>query len=120
MDLVKIYQCLCDRILYGLMQGPLCVCHFQEILCEPQVKVSKRLAYLCSRGLVETEREGNWIVYSLLKKRTPELEANLRCLSGCAEAVLGFSKDLQHLAALKAICCEPAAVFGGATKRKQK
>ncbi len=50
MDLIQIYQCLCDptrlRILHLLTQTPLCVCHFQEILGEPQVKVSKHLSYL--------------------------------------------------------------------------
>jgi ArsR family transcriptional regulator len=56
MDLVQIYECLCDqtrlRILHLLSQTPLCVCHFQEILEEPQVKISKHLAYLRNRGLV--------------------------------------------------------------------
>ena len=45
MNLVKIYLCLCDearlRILNPLKEGGLCVCHFQEILGEPQVKISK-------------------------------------------------------------------------------
>jgi len=31
-----------------LLHGPLCVCHFQKVLGEPQVKVSKHLAYLKS------------------------------------------------------------------------
>ena len=57
MDLVSIYQCLCDhtrlRILHALTGGPLCVCHLQEILGEPQVKVSKHLAYLKQHGMVE-------------------------------------------------------------------
>ena len=63
MKLVQIYQCFCDptrlRILHLLTQTPLCVCHFQDALREPQVKISKHLAYLRSRGLVanETNRE---------------------------------------------------------------
>jgi len=40
MSLIQIYQCLCDqtrlRILNLLGEGPLCVCHFQEILGEPR------------------------------------------------------------------------------------
>ena len=39
MELVQIYECLCDatrlRLLNVLAQGPLCVCHFQEILDDP-------------------------------------------------------------------------------------
>ena len=56
-SLVQIYECLCDRtrlrILHLLGQGPLCVCHFQEVLGEAQVKVSKHLAYLRARALVD-------------------------------------------------------------------
>ena len=69
MDLIEIYQCFCDRtrlrILNLLTRSPLCVCHFQDILGEPQVKISKHLAYLRSRGMVATKREQNWIIYSL-------------------------------------------------------
>ena len=69
MDLIEIYQCFCDRtrlrILSLLTRSPLCVCHFQDILGEPQVKISKHLAYLRSRGMVATKREQNWIIYSL-------------------------------------------------------
>ena len=60
MDLIQIYQCFCDRtrlrILNLLAQGPLCVCHFQEILGEPQVKISKHLGYLKEREIVVAER----------------------------------------------------------------
>ena len=69
MGLIQIYQCLCDltrlRILNLLTEGELCVCHFQEILSEPQVKVSKHLAYLKARGLVVARKEANWMIYSL-------------------------------------------------------
>ena len=122
MDLIQIYQCLCDptrlRILHLLTQGPLCVCHFQDLLGAPQVKISKHLAYLRSRGLVETEREQNWVIYSLPKKRSPELEANLKCLQDCVQTVPAFKKDLKRLAVLKSECCGPEAVFGAAAERK--
>ena len=115
MDLVQIYQCLCDRtrlrILHLLTQSPLCVCHFQEILGEPQVKISKHLAYLRERGMVETKREQNWMIYSLPAKRAPELETNLKCLQDCAQSDRIFGRDLKKLALLKKSCCEPSAVF---------
>ena len=115
MDLVQIYQCFCDRtrlrLLHLLTQSPLCVCHFQEILDEPQVKISKHLAYLRQRGLVEVEREGNWMIYSLPVKRPPELEKNLKCLQDCAQSDQAFGRDLKNLARLRKSCCEPAAVF---------
>jgi ArsR family transcriptional regulator len=84
MELVRIYECLCDRtrlrVLNVLAQGPLCVCHFQEVLAEPQVKISKHLAYLRERGMVECE-----------------LKANLACLQDCARENPVFQKDLARL-----------------------
>jgi len=101
MELLRIYECLCDltrlRILHLLSAGPLCVCHFQEVLDEPQVKISKHLAYLRERGLVEAEREGNWMIYSLPAKPSPELAANLACLQDCAREQPVFRRDLSRL-----------------------
>src|SRR5580698_8997707 len=88
MKLVQIYQCLCDetrlRILNLLLEGELCVCHIQEILGEPQVKVSKHLAYLRAHGLVESRKEANWMIYRLPADPPRELSANLVCLQYCA------------------------------------
>ena len=79
-----MYKCLSDqtrlRILSLLSNGPLCVCHFQSVLEEPQVKISKHLRYLRDRGLVVATRSGNWIVYSLAGKRRKLLNANLEVL----------------------------------------
>ena len=101
MELIQIYKCLCDvtrlRVLNVLAQGPLCVCHFQEILGEPQVKISKHLAYLRARGLVEVEREGNWMIYELPVKPSRELKANLACLQDCARENPVFQRDLARL-----------------------
>ena len=101
MKLVQIYACLCDptrlRLLHVLAQGPLCVCHFQETLNEPQVKISKHLAYLRERGLVEVERAGNWMVYALPARPSRELKANLACLQDCAQEDPVFKRDLSRL-----------------------
>ena len=106
MELVQIYDCLCDRtrlrILHLLLDGPLCVCHFQEILREPQVKVSKHLGYLRSRGLVEVERCGNMMIYQLPKKRSAQLGANLACLQDCAHDERVFREDSARLAKVRA------------------
>ncbi len=115
MKLAEIYQCFCEptrlRILHLLTQSPLCVCHFQDVLKEPQVKISKHLAYLRSRDLVRTKRRGNWIIYSLPAKPSAELEMNLKCLQDCAPSDPIFRKDLQRLTDLQSNCREPAEVF---------
>jgi ArsR family transcriptional regulator len=89
MELIKIYECLCDRtrlrILNLLLQGPLCVCHFQEILREPQVKISKHLGYLKRNGLVQAERC-----------------ANMTCLQDCAHDERLFREDTARLAKARA------------------
>lgn len=105
MELIRIYECLCDRtrlrILSLLGGGPLCVCHLQEILAEPQVKISKHLGYLKTRGLVEAKREGNWMMYQLPAKPPRELKANLACLQDCAREEPVFRRDAGKLAKLR-------------------
>lgn len=69
MKTVRQLQALADptrlRLLALLEAGPLCVCHFQTVLGEPQAKISKHLAVLRARGLVKARREGHWVVYAL-------------------------------------------------------
>jgi ArsR family transcriptional regulator len=109
-NLVQIYQCLCDetrlRILNLLLRGPLCVCHFQDVLGEPQVKISKHLGYLKTRGLVTASRSGNWMIYALPPeaRRPRELRANLACLQDCAAEGAVFRRDLARLEKLDRAC----------------
>lgn len=120
MSLIQIYQCLCDvtrlRILNLLSAGELCVCHFQEILGEPQVKISKHLAYLKARGLVESRKEANWVIYRLPEKRSRELDTNLACLQDCLQEDPAFARDTAKREKLSSriseespICCGPRA-----------
>lgn len=101
----RIYDCLCDRtrlrILHLLLEGPLCVCHFQEVLREPQVKISKHLGYLKRNGLVESQRCANWSVYRLPTRRSAPLEANLACLQDCAREERIFAEDARRLRGLR-------------------
>jgi len=118
MRLVQIYQCLCDltrlRILNLLEGGELCVCHIQEILGESQVKVSKHLAYLRTHGLVESRKEGHWMIYRLPSRLSRELSANLACLQDCANENEIFRRDVGRRRRLEAgfdknspLCCAP-------------
>lgn len=105
MELIQIYQCLCEpirlRIVNLLTRGPLCVCHFQDVLQLPQTKVSQHLAYLRKRQMVETTRKGTWIIYRLPAKPSRELERNLRCLQDCVSSDKLFRDDLARLARVK-------------------
>ena len=108
MKLVQIYRCLCDetrlRILHLLTHGPLCVCHFQNILREPQVAISKHLAYLRANGLVTAQRHEKWMIYQLPEKAPAELDLQLRCLQDCVQTCPIFREDLKRLKKLKSEC----------------
>ena len=45
-------------------RGPICSCHLEEHLGQPQPRISKHLAVLRSAGLVRTRREGRWVYYT--------------------------------------------------------
>lgn len=113
MELLAVYKCLCDetrlRILHLLSYRPLCVCHFQEILSAPQVKISKHLAYLREHALVETRREGAWIVYALPATPSLELTANMKCLQDCCRESTVFRADLRRMQKALANCAGPLA-----------
>jgi ArsR family transcriptional regulator len=122
MELIRIYECLCDatrlRILHLLTKGPLCVCHLQVILGEPQAKVSKHLGYLRRHGLVDAHRNGNWRVYRLVMRPSRELRANLACLQDCTREQPWFRRDFDRLRRLQAkgdergaaCCAKPVTV----------
>jgi DNA-binding transcriptional ArsR family regulator len=90
-----------------------------DILDEPQVRVSKHLAYLRSRGMVATARHQNWMIYSLPRRRAPELEKNLKCLQDCVQTDTLFKRDLVRLAGLRQTCCEPGTLFRQNANRKK-
>ena len=126
MNVVQIYRCFCDktrlRILHLLKQGPLCVCHVQEILQLPQVTVSKHLACLRRTGMVEARRHEQWVIYSLPASPGRELDLQLSCLQDCVQSYPEFRADLRRLKALGTKCnwvpkaLEPSAACGQANR----
>ena len=120
MELVAVYECLCDRtrlrLLNLLSRGPLCVCHLQRLLDEPQVKVSKHLAYLKQRGMLTVSRSANWRIYALVPDPPRALAHNLACLQDLATEDPQFRDDLARLEQLQSewaagdACCAPALV----------
>lgn len=127
-ELVAIYECLCDvtrlRILNLLLRGPLCVCHFQEVIGIPQVQVSKHLAYLRRKGVVQCERHQNWMIYSLPAQKSPELHANLRCLQDCVQTWPVFRRDVKQVVRLapkiREACPAPSVEPVGAPRASRR
>ena len=112
MRLARLHRVFADptrlRILRVLQAGPLCVCHFQTVLREPQVKISKHLATLRAAGLVAAKRSGQWMCYALPAKSDAAREALLSALAVCADGEAIFRKDAGRLARLD-LGCTPAA-----------
>jgi ArsR family transcriptional regulator len=123
MELPLLYKCLADgtrlRLLNLLRDGPLCGCHFIEVLGMDQVKVSKQLNYMNRMGLLDKEREANWMIYRLAEPLDPIMATNLEAYSKGKV----FVEDSERLSGLKSRLMEegcgtnpnpiPAAVASG-------
>jgi len=85
-ELVILHEQICAaladpnrlQLLYVLAQGPIRVSELTEELDLPQSTVSRHLRVLRERGLVETERQGPSVFYSLADKRVIEAVELLR------------------------------------------
>jgi ArsR family transcriptional regulator, arsenate/arsenite/antimonite-responsive transcriptional repressor len=101
LDVQQLFEALGDRtrirIVNLLSAGEICVCYFVAVLCEPQPKISRHLAYLRRAGVVSARRDGKGSHYSL---RTPEQEglaALLRGIVGTLRELPEMKRDLAHL-----------------------
>jgi|TARA_B110000438_G_scaffold275886_2_gene297198 DNA-binding transcriptional ArsR family regulator len=84
-----------------------------EILEAEQVKISKQLRYMKELGMVEGERQAQWMVYRLKDAENPLLVENLKCLQECSSEHLSFGTDLKKRSAIVArlseesVACAP-------------
>ena len=62
-------------ILAASPEGEVCVCDFVEPLAKSQPTVSHHLRVLSEAGLVQGDRRGKWVWYSLNRERLAELRA---------------------------------------------
>ena len=72
-ELVKIFKAAGDknrlRILKMLESKKMCVCELSAALGITQPSVSKHLSILREAGLVQDERDGQWIDYCLCEEK---------------------------------------------------
>ena len=64
-------------ILAAAPEGEVCVCDFVEPLAKSQPTVSHHLKVLSDAGLVQGDRRGKWVWYSLNRSRLSQLNAAL-------------------------------------------
>ena len=62
-------------ILAAAPEGEVCVCDFVEPLAKSQPTVSHHLKVLSDAGLVQGDRRGKWVWYSLNRDRLAELRS---------------------------------------------
>ncbi|MFW5737044.1 MAG: ArsR/SmtB family transcription factor, partial [Halanaerobium sp.] len=68
-DLLNFLKCIGDenrlKILKLLLDGQFCVCQLQELLDKSQSSVSQHLSYFKELDLLNEEKSGKWIYYSI-------------------------------------------------------
>jgi DNA-binding transcriptional ArsR family regulator len=67
-------------ILYALADGPLTVSEICDAIDAPQANTSQHLAVLRERGLIEPDRQGNNVYYSLRHARVIDAIDILRAI----------------------------------------
>ena len=95
------------RILSLLRRKELCVGDLVEILCAPQPRVSRHLAYLRKANLVLVRKSGLWSHYSLAPAKTPFHRKLLECLAKCFGQVPELQADSTRAAKIRKSggCC---------------
>lgn len=74
-EILKIFRALSDktrlRIMWVLATAkvPLCVCEIMDVINETQYNVSRHLKELKVAGLVNEEKNGRWVFYSMVKSK---------------------------------------------------
>ena len=64
-------------ILAASPEGEVCVCEFVEPLGKSQPTISHHLKILGAAGLVQGDRRGKWVWYSLNRARLAQLRASI-------------------------------------------
>jgi len=77
------------------IQGETCVCKLAKAIGESDFKVSRHLAIMRLRGVVEARREGTWMHYRLAKPKTRLAKCFQDCFRDC------LAKNKTVLVALK-------------------
>ena len=76
-------------------RGDICVCDLMKVIEAPQGRVSRHLTALRHAGLVDQEREGTWVVYSLTEPRNDLHAALIACMRDHLPADKSLAADLR-------------------------
>lgn len=109
-DLARIYKSLSEpiriRTLMLLVSGELCVCEIEEVLGEPQSKVSRHLFYLKTSGLISSRRSGKWMYYKIKDNLSPSIRSLIEHTFKIFKTEEWAMKDMKRLMEVKRRCVE--------------
>ena len=107
-EIADLFKALSDRtrlrIIYVLVRAgsKLCVCEIMDALGESQYLVSRHLKVLRVAGLVDEEKEGRWVFYSLTPAENRFRKLIVQAISSLPEDLLADdSKRLKKRLALR-------------------
>jgi ArsR family transcriptional regulator len=109
----RVLKALADptrlRIVGLLQHGEICVCHLHGSLGISQPKASRHLAYLRRAGVVQAEKRGLWVYYSLAVQADKPAQALLDAARHCTSHLSAARQDAARLVAQTGCCLGPPA-----------
>ncbi len=100
-EVLAITNALADesrvRALMALTGGQLCVCQIAELLQLAPSTVSKHLSILRQGGLVESQKKGRWIFYSLPSEPDPAARQSIEWLRESLKKDSRLTEDAKKL-----------------------
>ncbi len=100
-EVLAITNALADesrvRALMALTGGQLCVCQIVELLQLAPSTVSKHLYILRQGGLVESQKKGRWIFYSLPSDPDPAARQSIEWLRESLKKDSRITEDTKRL-----------------------
>lgn len=109
-EILKITKALADenriRILIALDKGELCVCQVTELLKLAPSTVSKHISILKNADLVDANKKGRWVIYSLSKNLKNNSKEILSWVKSKTKDSLKIIKDKDNLEKIKKIDLE--------------
>lgn len=114
MQPAAFFKCLSDptrlhAVALLWQEGELCVCELTSAMAISQPKLSRHLAQLRNCGVLQGDRRGQWVYYSVhpgLPDWAKKILTNSQ--SALTDVLSGFHQNLEHMPD-RPVCC-PAAI----------
>ena len=85
------------RALIALKRGRLCVCQIAELLQLAPSTVSKHLSILRQGGLVEAQKKGRWMYYSIPNQPDASVRQSIEWIRGALAKDSRIIEDVRRL-----------------------